>query len=145
MKKRGDFLLVLPVKKEKNSAPQAPTGGREGTGTGYGRSGGSLASLTIFGGARGAEYKLIDESKLSRTRTLEAEKKLKKGGNACTRVYRRLHHCSRPAPPRRRRRRWRYSTHVPRHSRRNDTLRTGDRAARAACVRLGLLVEGLRT
>ena len=31
---KGDFLLAVPVKKEKNSAPQAPARGREGTGKG---------------------------------------------------------------------------------------------------------------
>ena len=30
----GDFLLVLPVKKEKKRAPQALAGGRKGTGKG---------------------------------------------------------------------------------------------------------------
>ena len=37
--KKGDFLLVLPVKKEKNPAPQAPAGGREGMGEGKGGKG----------------------------------------------------------------------------------------------------------
>ena len=32
--KNGDFLLVLPVKKEKKRAPQALAGGRKGTGKG---------------------------------------------------------------------------------------------------------------
>ena len=43
--------------------------------------------MTIFGGARGAEYKVIDESKPSRTRTWEAEKSSKKAvlrAYACT-------------------------------------------------------------
>ena len=39
--------------------------------------------MIIFRGARGAEYKVIDESKPSRTRTWEAEKSC----NACVRVY----------------------------------------------------------
>ena len=43
--------------------------------------------MTTFGGARGAEYEVIDESKPSRTRTWEAEKSFKKAvmrAYACT-------------------------------------------------------------
>lgn len=50
--------------------------------------------MTIFGGAHGAEYKLIDESKPSRTRTWEAEKSSKK---AVTRAYACIDDCTIPA------------------------------------------------
>ena len=68
--------------------------------------------------------------------------KLQKGCTACVRVHRRLHDYSRPA--RRGRAAAGGPTHATRHSRRNDARRTGDRAARAAWVRVGLLVEVLR-
>ena len=85
----GDFLLVVGVKKEKNPAPQAPASGREGDRKGEGGTGGSLAPLTAFGGPRGAGYEVIDESKLRRKRTCEAEKSPKK---AVVRAYSRSDH-----------------------------------------------------
>ena len=47
--------------------------------------------MTTFGGAREAEYEVIDESKPSRTRTWEAEKSTKK---AVTRAYACIDDCT---------------------------------------------------
>ena len=66
-----------------------------------------------------------------------------KSCNSWVRVHRRLHDYSQPA--RRGGAAAGGPTHVPRHSQQNDTHYMHDSDARAARVRLGLLVEVLRT
>ena len=99
--------------------------------------------MTTFGGAREAEYEVIDESKPSRTRTWEAEKSSKK---AVTRAYACIDDCTIIAgrhaagvPPQAALR----TLHVTLDETTHEARAT--EKARAAWVRPGLLVEVFRT